>query len=82
MTGTDSKASAPCSPKLAKSSLIYYIQGGTLVHESSHFTKNGATDDHVYGQSACKSLAQSNPAMAVDNADSHEYFAENNPALA
>jgi len=56
-------------------------KGGTLVHESSHFTRNGGTDDHAYGQAACKSLAQSDPATAVDNADSHEYFAENNPAL-
>ncbi|KAJ3502211.1 hypothetical protein NLJ89_g8991 [Agrocybe chaxingu] len=56
-------------------------KGGTIIHESSHFTANGGTDDHAYGQSACKSLAISNPALAVDNADSHEYFTENNPAL-
>lgn len=57
-------------------------KGGTIVHESSHFTRNGGTDDHVYGQSACKYLAQSNPDFAVQNADSTEYFAENNPVLA
>ncbi|CUA74943.1 peptidyl-Lys metalloendopeptidase [Rhizoctonia solani] len=56
-------------------------RAGTIVHEQSHFTVNGGTDDHVYGQSAAKSLAISNPANAVDNADNHEYFAENNPAL-
>ncbi|KAI0639830.1 peptidyl-Lys metalloendopeptidase [Trametes polyzona] len=56
-------------------------KAGTLVHESSHFTRNGGTDDVVYGQSAAKALAKSNPAQAVINADSHEYFAENNPAL-
>ena len=39
------------------------------------------TDDHAYGQSAAASLAISNPAQAVDNADSHEYFGENTPAL-
>ncbi|KAF7763478.1 hypothetical protein Agabi119p4_8015 [Agaricus bisporus var. burnettii] len=55
-------------------------RGGTLVHESSHFTANGGTDDHVYGQSGCKQLASSNSNQAIDNADSHEYFAENNPA--
>ncbi|TFK34427.1 deuterolysin M35 metalloprotease [Crucibulum laeve] len=55
-------------------------KGGTLIHESSHFTRNGGTDDHVYGQSAAKSLATSNPTQAIDNADNHEYFAENNPA--
>ncbi|PFH50593.1 hypothetical protein AMATHDRAFT_75492 [Amanita thiersii Skay4041] len=55
-------------------------RGGTLIHESSHFTANGGTDDYVYGQSGAKSLAISNPDEAVFNADSHEYFAENNPA--
>jgi len=39
------------------------------------------SDDWAYGQSACKSLAKSNASTAVDNADSHECFAENNPAL-
>lgn len=56
-------------------------RGGTLVHETSHFTVVAGTDDWAYGQSACKSLAQSNPTNALDNADSHEYFAENNPVL-
>ncbi|KAI0375429.1 peptidyl-Lys metalloendopeptidase [Pilatotrama ljubarskyi] len=56
-------------------------KGGTLVHESSHFTRNGGTQDYVYGQSAAKNLAKSNPAQAIQNADNHEYFAENNPAL-
>ena len=51
-------------------------KAGTLVHESSHFTVNGGTDDHVYGQTAAKQLAKSNPANAVDNADNYEYFAE------
>ncbi|QRV85905.1 peptidyl-Lys metalloendopeptidase [Ceratobasidium sp. AG-Ba] len=55
-------------------------RAGTIVHEQSHFTVNGGTDDHVYGQSGAKSLAKSNPNQAIDNADSHEYFAENNPA--
>ena len=57
------------------------IQAGTIIHESSHFTANGGTNDYAYGQTACKNLAISNPANAVRNADSHEYFAENNPAL-
>ncbi|KAF8068946.1 hypothetical protein FPV67DRAFT_1625073 [Lyophyllum atratum] len=55
-------------------------RAGTLIHESSHFTKNGGTQDYVYGQSGAKSLAISNPDNAVFNADNHEYFAENNPA--
>jgi peptidyl-Lys metalloendopeptidase len=56
-------------------------KGGTLVHEMSHFNVVAGTDDHVYGQSGAASLAISDPAKAIDNADSHEYFGENTPAL-
>ncbi|PTL80873.1 M35 family metallo-endopeptidase [Vitiosangium sp. GDMCC 1.1324] len=56
-------------------------KAGTLVHEMSHFTVVAGTDDHAYGQSAAKSLASSNPTNALDNADNHEYFAENTPSL-
>jgi peptidyl-Lys metalloendopeptidase len=55
-------------------------KAGTLVHETSHFNVVASTNDNAYGQTACKSLAQTDPAAALDNADSHEYFAENNPA--
>jgi peptidyl-Lys metalloendopeptidase len=55
-------------------------RGGTLVHEMSHFTVVADTDDWAYGQSACKKLAK-RATKAIDNADSHEYFAENTPAL-
>jgi peptidyl-Lys metalloendopeptidase len=55
-------------------------QAGTLVHEMSHFDVVASTDDNAYGQTACKALAQSDPAAALDNADTHEYFAENTPA--
>jgi peptidyl-Lys metalloendopeptidase len=54
-------------------------KAGTLIHEMSHFNAVAGTDDHVYGQSGAKSLAISNPTSALDNADNHEYFAENNP---
>ncbi|BCT93437.1 peptidase M35 [Lysobacter helvus] len=54
-------------------------KAGTLIHETSHFNVTAGTDDHVYGQSGAKSLALSDPDSALDNADSHEYFAENNP---
>ena len=56
-------------------------KGGTLVHEMSHFNAVAGTDDWVYGQSGAASLATSDPAKAIDNADSHEYFGENTPAL-
>lgn len=55
-------------------------KGGTLVHEMTHFNVVAGTDDWAYGQSAAKSLALSNPTKALDNADSHEYFSENNPS--
>lgn len=41
----------------------------TLVHEGSHFTTVSGTDDVVYGQSGSHSLAGSNPASAVNNAE-------------
>ena len=54
-------------------------QMGTVVHEASHFNDIAATDDWVYGQADARSLASSNPARAVDNADNHEYFCEQFP---
>lgn len=56
-------------------------KAGTLIHEMTHFNVVAGTDDWAYGKAASASLAISNPARALDNADSHEYFAENTPAL-
>jgi peptidyl-Lys metalloendopeptidase len=56
-------------------------RAGTIIHELSHFTILGGTDDHQYGQSAAKQLGATDPNKAINNADSHEYFAENTPAL-
>jgi peptidyl-Lys metalloendopeptidase len=56
-------------------------KGGTLIHELSHFTVVAGTDDWAYGQTNAKSLAISDPTKALNNADSHEYFAENTPSL-
>ncbi len=56
-------------------------RAGTLIHEMSHFNVVAGTDDWAYGQSAAANLALTDPAKALDNADSHEYFAENTPAL-
>ena len=55
-------------------------RAGTLVHEMSHFNIVASTDDWAYGQTACRSLATRSPKKAIDNADSHEYFAENTPS--
>lgn len=56
-------------------------RAGTLIHEMSHFNVVAATDDVVYGQTAARELADTNPDAAITNADSHEYFAENTPPL-
>ena len=56
-------------------------KAGTLVHETSHFTVVAGTQDHVYGQQAAMELATAHPDQAIGNADNHEYFAENSPAL-
>ena len=56
-------------------------KAGTLIHEMSHFNVVAGTDDWAYGQSAAANLARTNPTRALDNADNHEYFAENTPAL-
>ncbi|CAE6509038.1 unnamed protein product [Rhizoctonia solani] len=41
----------------------------TIIHEGTHFTQVLGTDDYAYGQSACLSLASSNPTNAVYNAE-------------
>ena len=55
-------------------------RAGTIVHELSHFTVLAGTADHAYGASTL-ALASNDPDRAIDNADNHEYFAENTPAL-
>jgi peptidyl-Lys metalloendopeptidase len=56
-------------------------KGGTIIHEISHFNAVAGTDDIVYGQAGAQNLADSDPNGATNNADSHEYFAENTPNL-
>ncbi|WP_394842151.1 M35 family metallo-endopeptidase [Pendulispora brunnea] len=55
-------------------------KAGVMIHETSHFDVVASTEDHAYGQGDCKKLADDNPGKALDNADSHEYFAENTPS--
>jgi peptidyl-Lys metalloendopeptidase len=57
-------------------------EAGALVNLVGRFTKNGGLKDSVQGQAGCQGLARDNPAAAVNNAASHQYFAENNPPLA
>jgi peptidyl-Lys metalloendopeptidase len=48
----------------------------------SHFTVVSGTDDNAYGQALARVLAINNVDLALNNADSFEYFAENDPFLA
>ena len=68
-----------CNAFWSAPSLGIDSKAGTLVHEMSHFTVVAGTSDYAYGTSACQRLASTNPKKAVNNADSHEYFAENTP---
>ncbi|MGY3856960.1 M35 family metallo-endopeptidase [Aeromonas intestinalis] len=55
-------------------------RAGTIVHELSHFTAVAGTDDLGYGQGNARNLASTDPQKALNNADNHEYFAENTPS--
>jgi len=46
------------------------------VHEMSHFTPLGGTQDYAYGKTACLNLARTNAARASRNADNVCYFSE------
>ncbi|HZI72345.1 MAG TPA: M35 family metallo-endopeptidase [Nitrososphaeraceae archaeon] len=58
-------------------------KAGTIIHELSHFYVVAGTSDTggIYGQNGCRQLALRDPQAALGHADSHEYFAENNPRL-
>ncbi|MFG6449253.1 M35 family metallo-endopeptidase [Roseateles sp. BYS180W] len=56
-------------------------KAGTLIHETSHFHGVGNTSDIRYRQDRAQLLAQRFPERAIHNADSYEYFSENNPKL-
>ena len=56
-------------------------KAGTIIHETSHFNVVVGTTDHVYGTNGCQQLASNDPLKASNNADSHEYYAENTPLL-
>jgi len=47
---------------------------GTVIHELSH--KLGRTQDHEYGNIACRALALFRPEQARNNADSYLYYCE------
>ena len=58
-------------------------RSGTIVHEISHFNVVIGSDDFqsALNQSGSRQLANSNPSLAIRNANAFEYFAENTPFL-
>jgi peptidyl-Lys metalloendopeptidase len=48
-------------------------KAGTVLHEHTH--SDASTDDITYGQASCRTLAISHPGQAIQNADTHEYYA-------
>ncbi|NVJ20805.1 MULTISPECIES: M35 family metallo-endopeptidase [Myxococcus] len=56
-------------------------KAGTLLHEMSHFTAVADTHDHAYGRVNALAMALTQPLLALTNADTLEYFAENQPYL-
>ena len=63
-----------CDGFWSAGSLGWDSRPGTIIHEMSHL--KAGTQDHAYGRDACKTLATNDPASAIENADSYEYFAE------
>ncbi|EJD37382.1 zincin [Auricularia subglabra TFB-10046 SS5] len=57
-------------------------QAGILVHLGTHWKTVGDTGHWAIGEDDSKQLAVSNPDLAVLNADSYEFFAENSPPIA
>jgi peptidyl-Lys metalloendopeptidase len=56
-------------------------KAGTIIHETSHFNVVANTNDHQYGPADVQNLAETDPGLAIENADNYEFFAENTPAL-
>lgn len=54
-------------------------KSGTILHEMSHFHLGTKTEDECYGNlgiGSCLDLAIREPDLAVQNADSYQYFIE------
>ncbi|KAI0353362.1 zincin [Trametes cingulata] len=50
-------------------------RASTIVHEATHFYRNGFTSDHSRNAGEAERLARTYPHLAVSNAESYEYFA-------
>ncbi|NDV01273.1 M35 family metallo-endopeptidase [Pseudoroseicyclus tamaricis] len=56
--------------------LEFGTREGTIIHEMSHFRVVADTEDLCYSRSDCSAMAERDPAGAIRNADSYQYFAE------
>ncbi|KAI0367163.1 zincin [Pilatotrama ljubarskyi] len=54
-------------------------RASTIVHESTHFYRNGFTSDYSRNPWEAERLARSFPHLAVSNAESYEFFAADAP---
>ncbi|WP_341365959.1 M35 family metallo-endopeptidase [Yoonia sp. BS5-3] len=54
----------------------YGTREGTMVHEISHFLRVADTWDHCYSRRECREMATDSPNLAVENADSFQYYTE------
>ena len=48
-----------------------------FIHETTHYSTIGPTEDHVYGRDKSHEYALDDPDKAVNNADNYMFFAEN-----
>jgi len=51
-------------------------RAGTVVHEFSHFSIVGDTEDLCYARDVCTEMARTSSEDAIHNADSFQYFVE------
>lgn len=54
----------------------YGTREGTIIHELSHFNVIAGTEDHCYSRRDCAEMAAEMPGLAIENADSFQYFTE------
>lgn len=63
-----------CRPFFTLNSVGHNSQPGAIAHEISH--GYGSTKDHAYGANDCMALAKTRPNLALENADSIEFYLE------
>jgi len=80
-TDTKTRVIYLCETFFAAPRLGTDSRAGTIIHLLSQFTDLAGAGAHAYGTEAAKSLAITQPQLAVKNSDNFEYFFENTPAI-